>query len=114
MAVISQPIAPPIPINPITPLLFALSECVCNELATTGAGPMCWCGIYPGIAVSLEYCEECGEGVCGMGWVRMVSANPSTSFPIAFVNAPSSGGRGGVRPSSSSLIAAAVVRIQTS
>ena len=82
MAVINPPIAPPIPINPITPWLFALSECVCNELATTGAGPMCWCGIYPGAQVSLEYCEECSDGLCGMGWVRLVTANPSTSFPI--------------------------------
>lgn len=74
---------PPIFINPITPWVFALSQCVCHELSTTGAGPTCWCGIYPGSLISWEYCGECGTDKCGMGYVRVAQGYPSDTFPLA-------------------------------
>jgi len=82
----SNPDPPVIIPAPILPLLFALSDCVCTELTETGAGPTCWCGIYPGAQVSLEFCSECGNDKCGMGWIRVAFANPSETFPQAIVD----------------------------
>lgn len=74
---LAEPIAPPT----VALLLDALSTCVCEQLATTGAGPVCWCGIYPGNQVSFEFCGECGGNACGMGWVRLAGAFPTDPFP---------------------------------
>lgn len=59
----------------------ALTECVCEALAKQGAGPTCWCGLFPGNEVSWDYCGECSGGQCGMGYVRVVSVFPSQQFP---------------------------------
>jgi hypothetical protein len=76
----------PIAVEPplIALALLELAECVCAELAATGAGPTCWCGVYPGAAVSWEYCSagECSNGVCGMGYVRLAGAFPYETFPV--------------------------------
>lgn len=69
----------------IEPVLLDLVTCVCNELTTTGAGPTCWCGVYPGTAVSWEFCEGCDNGTCGMGWVRPSSIFPYSTFPLAIL-----------------------------
>lgn len=66
--------------------LGELSEAVCHELTTTGAGPPCWCGLYPGAAVSWEYCGDCGGGTCGMGYTRLVSVFPYSTFPVQLVD----------------------------
>jgi len=63
-------IDPPVQVPSIVESLLALSDCVCELLVTHGAGSTCWCGLYPGAAVSWEYCGECQSGACGMGYVR--------------------------------------------
>jgi hypothetical protein len=67
----------------IEPVLLDLAACVCNELEVTGAGPTCWCGVYPGTSVSYEFCEECANGACGMAWVRPSGVFPYNTFPIS-------------------------------
>ena len=37
---------------------------------------MCFCGIVPGADVALDYAGDCDD-VCGMAWVRLVTAYPS-------------------------------------
>jgi hypothetical protein len=78
----------PHPENPIAipppKIIFALAdlaECVCALLANEGAGPTCWCGLYPGQAISWEYCTECGRDQCGMGYVRLAGVSAYDSFP---------------------------------
>ena len=66
--------------------LVDLAECVCAELAVTGAGPTCWCGLYPGEAVSWEYCENCGADTCGMGYVRLAGVFPYDTFPLPTID----------------------------
>jgi hypothetical protein len=59
----------------------ALTDCVCAALAANGAGPTCWCGLFPGSEVSWDFCGECSGATCGMGYVRVVSIYESSSFP---------------------------------
>ncbi len=70
----------------LTEALLELTDCVCTELATTGAGPTCWCGLWPGLDVSWEYCTDCPGDRCGMGWVRLAGINPYETFPTAAVD----------------------------
>ena len=66
--------------------LTDLADCVCAELATTGGGEPCWCGMYPGAAVSWEYCGECSGDRCGMGYVRLAGVFPYSVFPNGLVD----------------------------
>ena len=79
-------IDPPIVLPRIVLALDALATCVCEQLATTGAGPTCWCGLYPGAAVSWEHCGECDGGVCGMGYVRLARVFPYNTFPQGVID----------------------------
>lgn len=64
-----------------------LAECVCEQLTINGAGPTCWCGLYAGALVAWDYCAgECGNGVCGMGWVRLSAGFPYQVFPQQFLD----------------------------
>lgn len=65
----------------ITPYLVALEECVCTMLTEQGAGPLCSCGVYPGGIPAFDGCDDCGNGVCGMGYVRIATAFPYDIFP---------------------------------
>ncbi|HEY6416443.1 MAG TPA: hypothetical protein VIX41_09405 [Acidimicrobiales bacterium] len=79
-------VEPPIVLDPVAPLLLDLVDCMCNELAVTGAGALCWCGLWPGLEVSWEYCGECGSAHCGMGFVHLVGINPYEEFPAPVVD----------------------------
>lgn len=72
-------------VHPITQnvigALADLADCVCTELAATGGGETCWCGLYPGALVSWDYCGECSGDRCGMGYVRLAEVFPYTVFP---------------------------------
>ena len=59
----------------------ALMACVCELLEADGAGPVCWCGFYPGAEVSWDYCGECAGGSCGMAYARIMEAFQSSNFP---------------------------------
>jgi len=76
-----------LPAPTIMPYLAALSECLCTQLSETGAGEPCWCGVVPGFLVSLEYCDNCAENPCGMGWVRAAGVFPYDTFPISTLDA---------------------------
>lgn len=79
-----QPIALPPPNVAIH--LLNLADCLCAELAESGAGPTCWCGPYPGAQVSWEGCGECDNDHCGMGYVRVVAGFPYQVFPQPVVD----------------------------
>ena len=66
---------PPVMRVPILTYLAELLECVCTNLEEHGSGPVCWCGVYPGNAVSFESCDECSNGSCGSAYV-----NPGTTW----------------------------------
>lgn len=72
---------------PILTFQNKLVECVCTHLEHAGSGPTCWCGLYPGVAVSWEGCGECGNGACGMGYVRPGRVFPYATFPSAVLDA---------------------------
>jgi len=75
---------------PITQSVVAaladLGDCVCTELTAGGGGEPCWCGLYPGAAVSWEYCNECSGDRCGMGYVRLAGVFPYSVFPEALID----------------------------
>ena len=72
--------------SPLSVVVAELVECVCTEVATSGSGPLCWCGLWHGDTVSWDYCGECSEGHCGMGWVRVMAAFPYQTFPVPQVD----------------------------
>lgn len=83
MTVIELPVTPPA----VALMLVELVNCLCEELATGGGGPTCWCGLYPGAAVSYDYCGvECNGEECGMGYVRLGGAFPYEVFPIPAID----------------------------
>jgi hypothetical protein len=77
---------PPVVVPELAVSLIALADCVCELLGTEGAGPTCWCGLYPGAAVSWDYCGECDDGACGMGYVRLAGGFPYDSFPTPVID----------------------------
>lgn len=79
-----HPIALPLPES--VGHLLNLVDCVCTLLETQGAGKTCWCGLYPGSEVSHEYCTECSDDVCGMGYVRLSLGSPYEIFPAPAID----------------------------
>lgn len=61
--------------------LVALEACVGEALVDRGSGDVCWLGVLPGSEVALDFCTECDRDRCGMAWVRLTQAYPSTVFP---------------------------------
>lgn len=80
-------VPPALPYPSVQAILLELVDCVCTSLADNGAGPTCWCGLYPGETISWEYCGgECDEGACGMGWVRATTVFPYETFPVPVID----------------------------
>ena len=75
----TQPQQAPLPW--ISTKMLELNRCVCDALTNRGAGPVCWCGVAPGASVAWDFCTGCDNGKCGMGWVRLASTYPSSTFP---------------------------------
>jgi len=68
----------------IWPTLVALAACLC-EMLEEEARPTCFCGVVPGgPEVAYDYCgtEDCDDGSCGMAYVRLGNAYPTTDFPL--------------------------------
>jgi hypothetical protein len=58
--------------------LLALATCLCAEIADHPVTPpVCFCGVLPGEEVAYDWAGDC-ETACGMAWVRLVTAYPST------------------------------------
>lgn len=63
-------------------MLAALLESLTREIRAAGKEEdYCSLTVQPGNAVVFDFGPESGCG--GMGWVRLVSANPTVSFPAA-------------------------------
>lgn len=62
--------------------LDALLSCVCEALTNEGAGPTCSCALYAGEEVAWDTCGMCDDNLCGMGYVRVVDAFQSSTFPL--------------------------------
>lgn len=64
----------------IYPRMLDLATCIHEQLAERGLPVTCFSGIVAGGPPSLESCT-CNGGN-GMAWVRLVTAYPSSRFPI--------------------------------
>jgi len=76
-------VTPPEPIEDtkVWPLLMQMVDCLCAELAASPGGTPCYCGVVPGQVPSMDFCDCLDASACGMGWVRLDTAYPSTVFP---------------------------------
>lgn len=54
--------------------LFDLADCLCAQIETDERPPVCFCGVIPGEAVIADGIDGCADGLCGIAWVRLVSA----------------------------------------
>jgi hypothetical protein len=59
----------------------ALATCLCTMLTDEGRGDLCACGLVPGDAVALDY-VACDGDLCGMAWVRLAAAAPTTGIGV--------------------------------
>ena len=59
------------------PVLVKLTDCLCQELLSSGLPPTCICSPMPGEAIAADYVSPSQ----GMAWVRVNSVFPSTTFP---------------------------------
>jgi hypothetical protein len=58
--------------------MLALATCLCAEIENHPTLPgVCFCGVLPGEEVAFDYTGDCNDK-CGMAWVRLASAYPST------------------------------------
>jgi hypothetical protein len=64
--------------NSVQDKLEQVAACVCAQIEVDELPKTCFCGILPGAEVALDYSGDCGEGICGMAWVRLIAVYPST------------------------------------
>ena len=64
-------------------MIGQLTDCLCDLLASEGAGPTCFCGVVPGETPAWDYCGECSGDNCGMGFTVVQTVFPSNAFPGA-------------------------------
>lgn len=72
----------------IYPILAELSACLCSAL---GDGKPCFCGIVVGNDIPVDYVGACedenGDASCGVAYVRVTGAYPTSKFPEAQIAA---------------------------
>lgn len=63
--------------------LLALQDCLCEQVTKAAEDPdkitghVCLCSVITGDSVPLDYCAgTCGQGRCGMAWVRLEGIQP--------------------------------------
>lgn len=84
----------------LLPILDDLRACLCAALAERDSNG-CFCGLYPGPQVTADWCDCKGRGKCGMAWVRLVRAFPSSaSYPSQ-----------DTKPGSCAVVVAAVIEL---
>lgn len=64
--------------NSVQTKLEQIAACVCAQIEVDELPKTCFCGILPGAEVAWDYTGDCGEGTCGMAWVRLISVYPSS------------------------------------
>lgn len=67
--------------NLIFAKLTSLAECLCATIITEGLPEPCFCGVVPGDIVALDYINGCDDK-CGMAWVRLALASPTTGVGV--------------------------------
>lgn len=76
---------PPLADSLVAPLLLALRDCLCAQLAGSVAGPVCRCMVVhnTGIPV-MDGCDcTCEPAGHGDGWVRLVRLEPEIGLNLA-------------------------------
>jgi hypothetical protein len=63
----------------ISPILTAISACVCAQLEDDGLPPTCVCTPMPGQGIAADYGYDCKSDADGMAWTRLVNAYPASS-----------------------------------
>jgi hypothetical protein len=66
----------------VAPIMYALADCLCEQLASTPGGSPCFCGVMPASLVPMDFCDCQTERACGMAWVRLDALYPSVQFPV--------------------------------
>lgn len=61
-------------------VMDGLRVCLGEQLETSRSGKVCFLALYTGSQVAADH-TGCGNEGCGMAWVRLVRAFPSTVFP---------------------------------
>lgn len=62
-------------------VMDGLRVCLGEQLETSRSGGVCFLALYTGQQVAADHCG-CGNDGCGMAWVRLARAFPSTAFPL--------------------------------
>lgn len=69
--------------DPMFMAVARLAECLCKELADAKGPSLCFCGLWVGTSQPPLGVAKCADGEgCGVAWVRLVGAFPSSSFPV--------------------------------
>lgn len=64
------------------PVLDAIRDCLCAELVASPGGETCFCGLWPALTVTPDFCScKGGVGGCGQAWVRLVRIYPFQAYP---------------------------------
>lgn len=74
------------PYNPVFARLQAIAACLCAAIQDpeNGVPDVCYCGVVPGGTPPAIYSGNCKDK-CGMAWVRLTTAYPSTAVGAASV-----------------------------
>lgn len=65
--------------------LVNLAACVETQFAEDNRPKTCFHGVIPGEGVTALWAGECENDICGMTWVRMISAYPSNTTGVSDV-----------------------------
>lgn len=73
----------PLPLAPfgVFAKMQAIATCLCAQIETDGLPTPCFCGVIPGEAAVFDYIDGC-DNECGMAWVRLDTAQPTTGIGI--------------------------------
>jgi hypothetical protein len=83
--------------NRVHELMVSLAACLCEQAAEDGSPEMCFCGVLPGDTVVADYVGEgCSDSVCGMAWVRLITAYPASGVGVVNENIGNCGSQLGI------------------
>lgn len=60
-----------------------LAVCLCSQISEDGNGDVCFCGVMPGSEIAMDYVNGCDDdGPCGMAYVNLTTAQPSSGIGV--------------------------------
>src|SRR5688500_18541825 len=73
----------------VAPLLVALRDCLCEQLASTMYGPPCRCMVVHNFTLpAMDGCDcSCDDGGQGDAWVRLVRLEPELTADLVHAHA---------------------------